>query len=356
MVCAGISGGKINLSVQFDIGILPSPPVGEFVDEIVAAEELGFQGVWVADSQSIFRDVFISLAVCALRTRQMALATGVTNPITRHPATIACSMATLDELSGGRAILGIGSGFSSVQTLGLRPASLKQMEEVTRVLRGLMARQPVVYEGREIKMTWPTRQVPIYFASSGPKSLQLAGRVADGVLFQVGSSPALLQYAIDQIRLGARQAGRDPKEVKLCARLGCAVSEDREAARDEIRPYAAAAAETFFQSNPEGALPPELVSDLKELKDQYNYYEHASQEAKHRALVTDRIVDAMVIAGTPEEVAPRFQSVIDLGVDRIVIPLTVKDSKIFVRLFVEKVLPQLNLRPVKNRSTSKTLR
>jgi 5,10-methylenetetrahydromethanopterin reductase len=351
----GTSGGKKKLSVQFDIGILPKPPVGEFIDEIVAAEEFGFRGVWVADSQSIFRDPFISLAVCALRTKQMVLATGVTNPVTRHPATLACSMATLDELSGGRAILGIGSGFSSVQTLGLKPASLKQMEEVTRVLRGLMARQPVVYAGREIKMTWPTRNVPIYFASSGPKSLQLAGKVADGVLFQVGSRPALLQYAIDQIRRGAREAGRDAKEVKLCVRLGCAVSEDRETARDEIRPYAAAAAETFFQSNPEGALSPELADDLKELKDSYNYYEHASQDATHRALVTDRIVDSMVIAGTPEEVVPRFQSIIDLGVDRIVIPLTVKDSKSFMRLFVEKVMPNLNLSPVRNSSTSNSL-
>jgi len=351
----GVPDGKFKLSVQFDIGILPKPPVSEFIDEIVAAETFGFHGVWIADSQSIFRDPFISLTVCALRTQNMVLATGVTNPVTRHPATIACSMATLDELSGGRAILGIGTGFSSVQTLGLKPASLKQMEEVTRVLRGLMARQPVLYEGREIKMIWPTRKVPIYFASSGPKSLQLAGRVADGVLFQVGSRPALVQYAIDQVRLGAREIGRDAKDVKLCVRLGCAVSEDRETARDEIRPYAAAAAETFFQSNPEGALSPELADDLKELKVSYNYYEHASQEAKHRVLVTDRIVDSMVVAGTPEEVVPRFQSVIDLGVDRIVIPLTVKDSKRFMRLFVEKVIPNLNLSPGKNSLTSKSL-
>lgn len=329
------------MSVEFDIGILPGPPVEEFIGEIVEAEQLGFRGVWVADSQSIFRDAYVTLAACAYRTRHMLLATGVTNPVTRHPAAIACSMATIDELSGGRAILGMGTGFSSVQTLGLKPATLKQMEESTRVMRALMQRKPAVYQGHEIKMTWPTRAVPIYYASSGPKSLQLAGRVADGVLFQVGSNPRLVQYAIHHIYEGARQAGRDLKEIKLCARLGCAVNEDGDVARDEIRPYAAAAAETFFQSNPENALPSELVQDLRALKEQYNYYEHASQDAKHRTMVTDRVVDAMVIAGTPEEVAPRFRAILELGVDRVVIPLTVKDPRKFLRLFAEKVIPRL---------------
>jgi 5,10-methylenetetrahydromethanopterin reductase len=329
------------LGIQFDIGILPRPPVNEFVDLIVTAEGLGFRGVWVADSQSIFRDAFVTLTVCAQRTRQMILATGVTNPVTRHPATIVCSIATIDELSGGRAVLGIGTGFSSVQTLGLKPATLKQMEEVTHLLRALMERKPAFYEGREIKMTWPTRSVPIFFAASGPKSLHLAGRVADGVLFQVGSNPAFVRYAIDRVHQGAREAGRDPKEIKLCCRMGCAVSEDGDAAHEEIRPYAAAAAETVFQSNPKSALPPELVKDLEDLKAQYNYYEHTSQEAKHLSLVTDRVVDSMVIAGTPAEVVPRFRAIRDLGVDRFVIPLTVKDPEKFMRLFAREVIPAL---------------
>ena len=331
----------MSLPVEFDIGILPRPPVDDFIGEIVEAEALGFRGVWIADSQSIFRDAFVSLAACAHRTKKMLLATGVTNPVTRHPATIACSIATIDEMSGGRAILGIGTGFSSVQTLGLKPATLKQMEESTLVIRALMQRKPAVYQGHEIKMPWPTRSVPIYYASSGPKSLQLAGRVADGVLFQVGSNPKLIQYAIDHIHEGARQAGRNIKEIKLCARLGCAVDENGDVARDEIRPYAAAAAETFFQSNPENALPPELVKDLHSLKEGYDYYEHVSQDAKHRTMVTDRVVDAMVIAGTPTEVIPRFRAIMEIGVDRIVIPLTVKDGPKFMRLFAEKVIPHL---------------
>jgi alkanesulfonate monooxygenase SsuD/methylene tetrahydromethanopterin reductase-like flavin-dependent oxidoreductase (luciferase family) len=146
---------------------------------------------------------------------------------------------------------------------------------------------------------------------------------------------------MEQVRRGAREAGRDPGEIKLCARLGCAVSEDRKAARDEVRAYAAAAAETVYQSNPEGTLPPDLVADLKKLKEEYNYYEHVSAGAKHELAVTDRIIDSMVIAGTPKEVIPRFQAVIDLGVDRIVIPLTSKDHMKTLHILAEKVLPHL---------------
>ncbi len=330
------------MPVQFDIGVLPNKPVAEFIDLVITAEDLGFHGVWIADSQSIFRDAYVSLAVCALRTKRILLATGVTNPLTRHPAVIASSIATIDELSGGRAILGIGSGFSAVQTLGLKAASLKTMEEATLAMRALMARQTAHYDGKEIKMTWPARGVPIYFASSGPKSLQLAGKVADGVLFQIGADPALARYAMELVRRGARESGRDPKEVKLSARLGCAVSEDSKTAREEVRSYAAAAAETVYQSNPEGTLPADLVADMKKLKEEYNFYEHASAGAKHQVAVTDRIIDAMVIAGTPDEVVPRFQAIIDLGVDRVVLTLTSKDLPATLRILAEKVLPRLH--------------
>jgi 5,10-methylenetetrahydromethanopterin reductase len=190
-------------------------------------------------------------------------------------------------------------------------------------------------------MTWPTRKVPIYFASSGPKSLQLAGRIADGVLFQAGADTAMIQYAIENVRLGAKQAGRDHREITLCARLGCSVSENRDAARNQAKPYAAAAAETVFQSKPQTLLSPELLSDLRKLKEGYDYYEHANPAAKHRTMVTDRVIDSMVIAGTPDEVVPRFRAIMDLGVDRIVITPSVKDPRALIQTLAEKVIPRL---------------
>src|SRR5918911_304985 len=105
-----------------DLGLLPRSPAAEVADVAVEAERLGLDGVWLADSQSIFRDPFAVLALAASRTERIRLATAVTNPVTRHPAVLAGVFATLDELSGGRAILGIGKGESSVYTVGLGPA------------------------------------------------------------------------------------------------------------------------------------------------------------------------------------------------------------------------------------------
>lgn len=110
--------------VELHVGLLPNRPAAEVVDLIERAEALGFAGAWVADSQSIMRDAWAVLAAAAGRTERILLATGVTNPVTRHPAVLAGAIATLDELSGGRALLGIGVGESAVRTLGLAPARL----------------------------------------------------------------------------------------------------------------------------------------------------------------------------------------------------------------------------------------
>src|SRR5262245_18164727 len=112
---------------SFHIGVLPNRPVAEIAALALDAEELGYDGIWIADSQSVFRDGYLALAASALQTSRMVLATGVTNPVTRHPATIAGAVATLDELSGGRAVLGIGVGESAVRTVGLRPARLARL-------------------------------------------------------------------------------------------------------------------------------------------------------------------------------------------------------------------------------------
>jgi 5,10-methylenetetrahydromethanopterin reductase len=329
------------MKVAFDVGILPNRPVAHFGDLAADAETQGFQGIWIADSQSIFRDAYSALTVCALRTRKILLATGVTNPLTRHPAVTACSIATLDELSGGRALLGIGTGESAVQTAGLKASTLARMEEYTNVVRALLSGETALYEGKEIKITWARRKVPVHFAASGQKSLRMSGRVADGVLFQVGATPGLIRYALENIAAGAEQGNRTLEDLDLCVRLACSVSENREAARDEVRPYAAAACVTTFRSVPQDRIPASLAPDIQRLREHYDYYKHVSSDASHRELVTDAIIDSVAIAGTPEEAIPKFQEIIDLGVDRIVLPLTAEDPVALTRTLSEKVLPHL---------------
>jgi 5,10-methylenetetrahydromethanopterin reductase len=321
---------------RIHVGILPNRPVAAIAEIAELAEELGFAGIWVADSQSIFRDAFAALTLSAARTRTLSLATAVTNPVTRHPATIACSFATLNELSGGRAILGIGVGESSVETLSLRPARLASLERAALVLRGLMAGDEVEWDGARIRMSWSGQAVPIVFASSGPRSLETAGRVADGVLFQVGAEPAMVRYAFEHIDRGA--AGR---RVTRYMRLACAVGHDRDAARRATAGYVAAAAGTIFRSAPAEALDPKLLQDIWTMKERYDYYEHTSTTAAHAELVTERIIDAVAVAGTPAEVIRRLRGLSALGVDEFVLTVTTPQPAATLRLLAEEVLPHL---------------
>lgn len=327
--------------VAFHIGLLPDRPADEVADLILHAEELGFDGAWVADSQSIFRDCYAALTLAADRTSRVALATGVTNPVTRHPAVLAGALATLQEQSGGRAICGIGVGESAVRTIGHTPARLAELEEATAVLRGLLAGETVSWDGSEIRLTWTSSPVPVWFASTGPRSLRLGGRIADGVLFQVGADPGLVSYAMSTIAAGAADAGRDVRDVGRLVRLACSVAPDGAWARREVRGYVAAAAGTVYGSVPHDAIPADLLDDLRHMKERYDYFEHASATARHEELITDRIVDAISISGTPEDAVPRFRELVELGVDGFVVPITTSDPRATMETLARDVIPHV---------------
>lgn len=329
------------MAVEFDLGIVPREPAPQVLELCVEAERLGFGGLWVADSQSIFRDAYTLLGAAAVRTRRVLLSTGVTNPVTRHPAVLAGAFATLAELAPGRVVLTLGRGESAVRTVGLRPATTARLEETVHALRALLAGETTVWEGREIRIAWGGPAVPVYLAASGPRTLRLAGRVADGVLFQVGADPRLVRWALAQVEAGAREVGRALSEIVLCARVGCSVDDDRSRAREEMKPYAAVAAKTSFDAIPAGELPADLLDEARELRERYDYYEHAHGEARHRLLVSERVLDAVAIAGTPHDAVPRFRELAALGVDRIVAPVVVSDGMRLARTLAEHVLPAL---------------
>ena len=328
------------MAVEFHVGLLPDRPAADVARLAAEAESLGFAGVWVADSQSIWRDAFVALTLAAASTDRVALATAVTNPVTRHPAVLAGLFATLDELSGGRAVIGIGVGESSVRTLGLVPARLARLEEVVGVIRALLAGEEAELDGRTIRTTWTSVQVPVYVASSGPRSLRLAGRIGDGVLFQVGSEPALVRYAQREIAAGAAEGTRVDAPRQL-VRMACSVGPDGRAARDAVAGYAAAAAGTVFANVPAEDLPQDVAEEIRLMKERYDYYEHASSSAAHRELVTDRMLDAIAVAGTPEEAVERFRELVALGVDGFVLPMTGPDPAATMRVLAENVLPAL---------------
>ncbi len=329
------------MPVSFHVGNLPNQSVAHSLKMGRRSEELGYDGIWVADSHSVMRDAYAILAVLATQTTRLQLATGVTHTVTRHPAVLANSWATLQELSEGRAICGIGVGESAVHNLGLKPERLAVFEEKLGVIRALLQGESIEYEGKEISMPWSTRPVPLVMASSGPRSLQLAGRIADGVLFQVGSEPRLVQYALDNISKGAEQAGRSLSDLKLYMRVATAVSEDSEKARQEIKGYASIAAGTVFSTVPAEYFAEDLYRDLARMKEAYDYAEHGSNVSAHSDLLTDRIFDAIAVACSPEEAVTRFQAIVDMGIDGFVSPAGMADPWPYLETMAEKVIPRV---------------
>lgn len=330
------------MAVSFELGIIPNRPIQECLEMAKLAENLGYGGVWVADSHSVMRDAYEILAIIATQTERVKLATGVTHTVTRHPAVLANSWATLQELSGGRAICGIGVGESSVRNLGLRPEKLAVFEDKVRVIRGLMRGETVNYDGTDMKMAWSDVAVPIFMACSGPKSLQLGGKIADGVLFQVGAEPGLAQYALDNIRKGAEEAGRNFDDIKLYMRIATAVSDDVDAARKEIEGYASVAANTVYRTVPREYFDDQLYDELARLMSEYNYAEHASNKSRHKEFLTDRILDAIGVACAPDEAVERFQALVDLGIEGFVWPANMADPYPYIETFAKKVIPNIS--------------
>ena len=200
------------------VNLIPEAPVSDLVHLGVLAEELGYDRCWVYDEGLATRDVYVTLTAIAARTTRIRLGTGSTHPYTRHPATTAATIASLDELSSGRAFLGVGAGGSL--TLGPlaieRTHPLQSVSDLLAACRGLLDGDVVNmttpgFELRNARLGFPCRRgIEIWLAGRGPKMLALGGRRADGVMLDFINKPDIGQ-SVELVRSAARSAGRNPR-------------------------------------------------------------------------------------------------------------------------------------------------
>jgi alkanesulfonate monooxygenase SsuD/methylene tetrahydromethanopterin reductase-like flavin-dependent oxidoreductase (luciferase family) len=187
------------VSVRTGVWLYPDAPVGELVDAVVRLDDAGIDEVWIAD-EGVMRDPIVVLAAAACRTTRIRMGVGITSPALRHAGAIASTVASLDELSGGRAMLGFGvGGQQSLGPFGLhveRPVAL--VRDALSVARAVLGR--VDGEGYSVTVhAAPARDVPLYVASRGEQINTLASRVADGV-FLSGFAPDELPVVLDWVR------------------------------------------------------------------------------------------------------------------------------------------------------------
>jgi 5,10-methylenetetrahydromethanopterin reductase len=292
---------RARTSKKLGLAVWATEPLANIVAQVKLAEDIGFDSVWVIDSQLLCRDVFVTLAALAVNTSRIKLATGVTQPATRHPAVTASALAALDELSGGRIMSGMGTGFSSLRTLGLPAAKMAEFEAFVAAVRQLLAQETARFpNGFEARMTWlaqPAR-VPIFGAASGPKMTQLVARIADGAILLQGIADDLLDRAHQWLDEGAASAGRDLSALEVACWVPLGLDDDPERARDQVRVRVAGAIMNTNADWFEGAEREAVLA----VQGSYKDFQHAGANADHASILPDRIVDRYAIAGTPEGV------------------------------------------------------
>jgi 5,10-methylenetetrahydromethanopterin reductase len=203
------------MAIKVDIRVPVGRPMPELIDFVKSCEDAGFHGVGVHDHHHAGRDAYLTLALAAAATTDLALYPATSNPVTRHPLVLAATANTLTEIAPGRVLLSLAPGFLSVEKAGRPQARRDQLAEVVTALRALLSGRPAAYEGVELRMNnVATPAAKIFVLGSGPKMLELAGECADGVLMLVGLHPAAVAAARARVAAGARRAGRDPGEIE----------------------------------------------------------------------------------------------------------------------------------------------
>jgi 5,10-methylenetetrahydromethanopterin reductase len=294
----------------------------DFIDCVQLAEQSGYDRAWVVDSQMLWEDVWVYLTRALLVTERIQLGVAVANPLTRHYTVSASSAATLAQLHPGRVILGLGRGDSAVRTLGLKQVATKRFAEIVPRIRALLAAEDVETEHGPIHIRWATGEhVPIAIAATGPRNLRLAGALADIAMLQVGANPNAVRWAVEQVRAGSAEAGRDPGEVEIAIFCGMWVSDALDESREESRWAAACAANhvgDVMQRVPDHGMPEELTRLVEARTQAYDYYEgHLDSSAEHTAWLTPELIDDFAITGPADRCLERIRTLADCGVDEI---------------------------------------
>src|SRR6266566_2439441 len=280
------------------------------------------------------------IALMATNTKTMRLGTCVTNPATRDITVTSSLFATLNLISGGRMDLGIGRGDSSRRVLGKKPVTSANLEESVQAFRALTAGKETEYDGRPTRLTWATGSPPVWIAGYGPKVLDLAGRIADGVILQF-ADPDLIAWCMTFVKKGAEAAGRDPRKIGIMAAAPVWVSDDLKLARERVRWFPALVSnhvvDLVSRYKPE-ELPPALTSYIRD-RGQYDYLHHCEVDSSNRNFVSDEVTDRFCLLGPAEAHIEKLRALARAGVTQFNIYLMCGDEEDTLEKYKKEVLP-----------------
>ena len=318
-------------------------------------EEAGFDGAGIPDTQLIMRDVYVTLALAAQQTSNLTLFTAVTNPTTRHISVLASLIQTVEELAPGRLKIMVGSGYSAVRTIGEPKATLKQMREGVETVKRILSGEPVSLNGFEARLPYASgRHIPIIIAASGPRTIELAGEVADGVLISVGLHPAAMDAARGKFETGARKVGRDPSTLEVAYAGRVQVEKDMETALAMVRPMCAnwvmePHRRPWLKEAGIDVSEMEIPEELMNLYPDLPHAENWEEAMRLTSFLSDEMVaqisEFLGIVGTTEHLTRRLRELEESGVGRLHVQTAESYSfpESTLKVFRDEVFPRMRV-------------
>jgi 5,10-methylenetetrahydromethanopterin reductase len=331
------------MAATFGYTVMAVDPPSEFIKLAELVDRSGFEHMWVADSSLHAHYVYSYLTLVATHTKRVKMGPNCTHPYTRHPAINMNAIATIDEISGGRAIMNLAAGDRPVTEVGYQIAKPRVVRQMVEVCRRLLGEEKVDYVGEAWSLHQATlhykirSDIPIYITATGPKMLQMAGEVADGILFMPGAYPESIKFALSHIEIGAREAGRALADMDLAWCGIGAIDRDRKKAIEASRFIAA----WFPQMAPKYAeiagIAPELAQKIRDAYSGGHFHEARAAAA----FVPDEIIQRFAPTGTPEEVRKQVQAILNLGITHIEFFDISSDHLASAKLFADEVMAHL---------------
>jgi 5,10-methylenetetrahydromethanopterin reductase len=314
------------------------------LDYVKYAEDRGFEAVWQAESRLV-RDAIVPMAAYAAVTEKIKIGSGVINNWTRNIGLLAATYLTLDDLAQDRIICGIGAWWDPLATnVGInRRKPLTAMEETVIVMRKLLNMERVSFDGEFVHVNGieldvvhgrrEPRNVPIYVGATGPKMLELTGKIADGALLNYCVPPAYNEVAISKLKVGLKKSGRTLDDLDRPQLVVCSVDEDGDKARDTTRELLT----QYLAQQPHIAkasgVSMDIVHEIQSILGWPATHEQI-QKAKH--LVPDELIHKITASGTPDEARAKVQEYIDNGATCPVLYPVGGNVKVLIDTFATK--------------------
>ena len=331
--------------MDFGVTFQTDPPAQRVVDLTQKAEQLGFTYAWTFDSHILWQEPYVIYSQMLSATESITVGPMVTNPATRDPSVTASVFATLNEMFGNRTVCGIGRGDSARRVMGKNPTTLAQLEEAMHVIKELAeGREIEATNGNKVSIPWiEDSKLDVWMAGYGPKALNLIGRKADGFILQL-ADPVILEWTMQHVHEAAKEAGRNPADIKICVAAPAYVGEDLDHQRDQCRWFGGMVgnhvADLVARYGESGEVPIALTDYIK-AREGYDYSHHGKADNPSTDFVPDEIVDRFCVLGTVEDHVTKLGALKDLGVDQFNIYLMHDAMEETLEVYGEEVILEL---------------